>query len=294
MDTEAHGSDMAPRANWKGFLKVGDLACPVALHAAVRTKDRIAFHTLNRRTGNRVQRVFVDSVTGTAVDHDDQVRGYEIAPGEHVVLTPGEVALAVPDSDKTLSVASFVPCGEIDTLYLDKPYYLIPSDEGGARSLALIRDGMRGRKVAALARTVLFRRVRTVLIRAHGDGLMATTLNFDHEVRSPRAVFDDLPDIPVDAAMLDLARRVVKARLGRFEPRDFEDRYESALTDLVKARAEGRWPEPLPQVQPEPVADLLDALRESARAGGRKPRRGADSQTRGTAGISSRRARKAG
>lgn len=287
---------MAPRASWKGFLTVGELACGVALHPAATTSDRIAFHTLNRRTGHRVQRVYVDSETGEPVEPEDQVKGYETGPDTHVVLTAREVALAVPDSDKTLSVGAFVKCADIDTLYLDKPYHVVPADGAAAATLALIRDGLRARKVAALAQAVLFRRVRTVLIRAQSTGLIGTTLNFDHEVRSAAEAFADLPDIAVDAGMLDLALAIVRARRGRFDPQGFDDRYEAALADLVGARIEGRRPEPRfqPRPQPEPVADLLEALRESALACGRKARRGAAGTGRGSPRTPSRAARRAG
>ena len=174
---------VAPRANWKGFIKFGEVACPVALYTAASSSERIAFNTLNRATGNRVRREFVDSETGDPVERDDQVKGYEIENGDYVVLEPDEVAAAVPESDKTLKIEAFVPCNEIDDVYFDKPYYLAP-DKMGADAFMLLRDGMRKAKVAALARTVLFRRLRTVLIRPHGNGLIATTLNFDYEVRS--------------------------------------------------------------------------------------------------------------
>ncbi|MDF2811437.1 MAG: Ku protein, partial [Microvirga sp.] len=118
---------MAPRANWKGFLKVGELSCPVALYTAASSSDRIAFHTLNRETGHRVKRQFVDPESGDAVPADQQVKGYEIAKGEYVVLEPEEVAAAVPESDKTLDVEAFVDCREIDDIYFDRPYYLTPS-----------------------------------------------------------------------------------------------------------------------------------------------------------------------
>ena len=141
---------MAARANWRGFLKVGEVSCPVGLYTAASTSDRIAFHTLNRKTGNRLRRVFVDSETGDPVDRDEQVKGYEIASGEYIVLDPEEVASAVPDSDKTLSVTAFIGCDDIDDLYFDKPYYLLPTDEAAEEAFALIREGMRGKKVAAL------------------------------------------------------------------------------------------------------------------------------------------------
>src|SRR5262249_51791819 len=146
-------------------LKVGELTCPVALHAAASTSERIAFHTINRKTGNRVRREFVDQVTGKPVERDAQVKGYETGKDEYVVLTPEEVATAVPAGDKTLSVEAFVPCDEVDTTFLDRPYFLTPDGAVAAEPFALIREGMRAKKVAALAETVLFRRVRTVLVR---------------------------------------------------------------------------------------------------------------------------------
>lgn len=287
---------MAPRASWKGFLKVGEVSCAVGLYTAASTSERIAFHTLNRKTGNRVHRVFADSETGKPVERDDQVKGYEIGTGEYVMLDPDEVASAVPDSDKTLSIAAFIGCDDIDDLYFDKPYYIAPVDEGAVEAFALIRDGMRAKKVAALAQTVLFRRVRTVLIRAHEGGLIGTTLNFDYEVRNPAEVFADLPDIRIPDEMLELAEHIIKTKRGKFDPRDFDDRYEAALAELVKAKIEGRTIRPRKESGPEEVVDLMAALRESAamakprrrtakpRGGGAKPKAPASSSTRKKAG----------
>lgn len=262
---------MAPRANWKGFLKVAEVSCPVALYTAASTSERIAFHTVNRATGNRVRRQFVDAETGEPVDRDDQVKGYEVGDGDYVVLEPEEVADAVPDSDKTLSVQAFVGCGDIDDVYFDKPYYLAPASGTGEEAFALIREGMRKKKVAAIAQAVLFRRVRTLLIRPHGEGLIATTLNFDYEVRSAREAFKGVSDRQIEGEMLDLAEHIIETKMGRFDPAAFEDRYEAALADLVKAKLEGRKIRPRKEPKREKVVDLLAALRESAGAGGRKP-----------------------
>lgn len=265
------GIDVAPRANWKGFLKIAEVSCPVALYTAASTSERIAFHTVNRATGNRVRRQFVDGETGEPVDRDDQVKGYEVSDGDYVVLDPEEVADAVPDSDKTLSVLAFVRCGDIDDVYFDKPYYLAPASGTAAEAFALIREGMRRKKVAAIAQAVLFRRVRTLLIRAHGEGLIATTLNFDYEVRSAREAFKPVSDRKIEGEMLDLAEHIIETKMGRFDPATFEDRYEAALADLVKAKLEGRKIRPRKEPKREKVVDLLAALRESAGQGGRKP-----------------------
>lgn len=262
---------MAPRANWKGFLKVGELSCPVALYTAASTSERIAFHTVNRATGHRVHREFVDSETGKPVEKDEQVKGYETGSGEYVVVEPDEVAAAVPESDKTLSVSAFVGCSAVDDVYFDKPYYLAPSDKHGEEAFTLIREGMRRKKVAAIAQTVLFRRVRTLLIRVYDEGLIGTTLNFDYEVRSATDAFEDVPDIKVQGEMLDLAEHIIKTKRGKFDPTTFDDRYEAALAELVKAKLEGRKIEPPKQPKREKVVDLMDALRKSAGVGEKQP-----------------------
>jgi DNA end-binding protein Ku len=253
----------SPRANWKGFIKFGEVSCPVALYTAASSSERISFNVLNRKTGNRVRREFLDSETGDVVERDDQVKGYEIDDGRYVVLEPEEVAAAVPDSDKTLTIEAFIPCAQIDNVYFDKPYYLAP-DKTGEDAFALLREGMEKEDVVAIARTVLFRRLRTVLIRPHKNGLIASTLNFDYEVRSPEESFEDLPDLKIKGEMLELAEHIIGTKSGTFDASKFDDRYEEAVTELVKAKIEGRsLPKRKAAAASKPV-DLLKALRESA------------------------------
>ncbi len=259
---------VAPRANWKGFIKFGEVACPVALYTAASSSERIAFNTLNRKTGNRVKREFVDSETGDPVERDEQVKGYEIENGQYIILEPDEVAAAVPDSDKTLKIDAFIPCNEIDDVYFDKPYYLAP-DKMGTDAFVLLRDGMKKAKVAAIARTVLFRRLRTVLIRPHGKGLIATTLNFDYEVRSSEDAFEELPDLKIEGEMLELAEHIIGTKKGSFDASTFDDRYEAAVAELVKAKIEGRALPKKKAPAASKQSDLLQALRESAGIGGK-------------------------
>lgn len=122
-----------PRANWKGVLKAGEIACPVSLFTAASTSERIAFHILNRKTGHRVHREFVDAETGQPVDAGNQVKGYQTGKGDYVVLEPEEIAAAVPDSDKTLSIEAFIACEEVDDIYFDRPYYLAPMAPSASR-----------------------------------------------------------------------------------------------------------------------------------------------------------------
>ena len=254
---------VAARANWKGFIKFGEVACAVALYTAASASERITFNTLNRATGNRIRREFIDSETGDPVERDNQVKGYEVENGDYIVLEPEEVAAAIPESDKTLKIETFIPCDEIDDVYFDKPYYLTP-DKMGADAFRLLRDGMRQASVAALARTVLFRRLRTVLIRPHGNGLIGTTLNFDYEVRSAKEAFDDIPDMKIEGEMLELAKHIINTKKGSFDVRAFDDRYDAAVAELVKAKIEGKALPKKTVPAPSKASDLLDALRKSA------------------------------
>lgn len=259
---------VAARALWKGYVRFGEVTAPVALYTATSTSERISFHTVNKETGNRVRREFVDSATGKPVEKEDQVKGYELDNDRYVVLDPEEVASAVPESDKTLRVQAFITCDDIEKVFFDKPYYLTP-DKMGTEAYALLRDGMQKKNVAAIAQTVLFRRMRTVLLRAHDKGLIATTLNFDYEVRSAKEAFKDIPDIKIEGEMLELAKHIIGTKKGTFSADEFDDRYEAALAELIKAKLEGKA---LPKRAAPKVSkanDLLEALRQSA--GMKKP-----------------------
>ena len=256
----------AARANWKGNLKFGEVSCPVALYSATSSSERISFNILNRKTGNRVRREFVDSETGDPVEHDDQVKGYETGNGRYVVLEPEEIAAAIPDSDKMLAIDAFIACDEIDNVYFDRPYYLAPQ-KMGEEAFRLLHQGMTEAKVAAIASTVLFRRLRTLLIRPHADGLIATTLNFDYEVRSAEKAFDDVPAVKVDKEMLDLAAHIIETKKGSYDAGKFDDRYEEALAELVKAKMEGKAIKKRKTPTASKPSDLLQAFRESASVG---------------------------
>jgi DNA end-binding protein Ku len=193
-----------------------------------------------------------------------------VGQGDYVVLEPEEVAAAVPENLKTLSVSAFIGCNDIDDVYFDKPYYLAPSDRAAEEGFNLIREGMRKKKVAAIASAVLFRRVRTVLIRAHGSGMIATTLNFDYEVRSAKDAFNEVPSMKIKGEMLELAEHIINTKKGKFDASKFDDRYEGALAELVKAKLEGKKIEFAKEPRREKVVDLMAALRESAGLGGRK------------------------
>ena len=267
---------MAARAIWKGVIKIAEIVCPVAMYAAASQFERISLHMVNRSTGNRLKRLYVDEKTDKPVEHNDQVKGYETSDGQYVVLEPDEIAAAVPNSDKALTVDRFIACSKIEPTYFDKPYYLLPTTDISNETFVLIREALRQRKAAAIAHAVLFRRLRPVLIRAHHDGLIATTLNFDYEVRSAADAFKGVKKSKIEPEMLDLAKHILKTKAGEFDPSKFDDRYEEALADLVQAKINGKKIVPLRPPKPTKKNDLLEALRLSAGAKGEAaPRRGA-------------------
>jgi len=274
---------MAPRAQWKGYLKLDEISCAVALYTAASTAERTSFHTINKATGNRVRREFVDEKTGKPVPREDQVKGYETATDRYIILEPEEVEAAVPQSDKTLSIEAFLACGEIDTVYFDKPYYLAPADEVAEEPFRLIVEGMKAKQAAALATAVLFRRVRTLLVRPFEHGMVAHTLNFDYEVRSAREAFRNAPAPKIKKEMLDLAAHIIDSMAGTFDPKRFDDRYEAAVAELVRAKIEGR-PIKAPRRRREAkVVDLMEALRQSAKASGKGEDKPERKQSRGKA-----------
>lgn len=255
------------RALWKGRLCFGDIRFGVGLYSALSSEEKISFHIVNRKTGHRVERKFVDSETEHVVDKEQRVRGYELDDGDYVLVEDEALKALMPDSDKTLTVRTFIACDDVDKLYFDKPYYLAPSDEADAEGFALFAEALAATQSTALADAVLFRRNRSVLIRPHGNALIATTLNYDYEVRSARNAFKSLQKHDFDRELLDLAGHIIDTKMGKFDPSDYRDRYNDALAELVQAKMSGK---PLPKHKRAPerkVIDLREALRLSAKGG---------------------------
>lgn len=262
---------MGHRAIWKGHLKLGALSCAVALHAAVSEAERIRLHIVDRRTRRRVRRQFVDEDTGRPVGRDDQVKGYDTGEGRFVVLEQEEIDAVVPPSTHQLEIDHFVPANAFDPVFRDRPYFLAPTDRVGREAFAVIRAAMQSENVLGLGRTVLFRRDRMVLLAPLAHGLAAATLHFDYEVREADQVLDAVPKRRIDAEMIDLVRHIIRTKRGDFEPAAFEDRYEAALAELIRAKQAGRKP-PRPRAPAEEkVVDLREALRRSVGAKAAKP-----------------------
>jgi len=254
---------MAPRPNWKGYLKLSLVSCPVALYPATTTSERVSFRTLNRATGNRVRRQFVDEQTGDPVQAEEQSKGYEVAKGEYIVLEDDELKAVQIESNHTIDIERFVPSADIDKLYLDTPYYLAPTDRVGEEAFAVIREAMRTEKVVGLARAVLFRRERVLKLEPRGKGIVATSLHFANEVHASEGYFAEIPDVDLPKEMLELAKHIIVKMSGKFDPEQFEDRYENALIELIRSKQKGMPVKPQPTHRQTNVINLMDALRRS-------------------------------
>jgi DNA end-binding protein Ku len=257
---------MAPRPNWKGYLKLSLVSCSVALYPATTTRERVRFNIINRKTGNRVRYDVVDSDSGKEVAEADRLKGYKVAPNDYVLLEEDELDKVALESTHTIDIEAFVPRGEVDEIYFDQPYYLVPADKVGYEAFAVIREAMRETSLVGIARVVLYRHERLLMIAPRGKGIMAMALHSKNEVRDEREFFDDIPDVKVSKDMLELAVHILNTKRTKFDPSKFEDRYETALKALISAKRQGKKPPAAPPPPPSNVVNLMDALRRSVNA----------------------------
>lgn len=289
---------MAPRAYWKGYLRLSLVSCPIELFPATSEREKVRFHQLNRETGNRIRYVKVDAETGDEVSNDEIVKGYEIAKGDYVELEPDELAAVQIDSSRMIDIDTFVPREEIDDLYLASPYYIVPDGEVGAQAFAVIREAIKKEGMVALAKVVFTNREHIIALEPRGKGMLGQTLRFPYEVRDEKEYFDDIPNESVPKDMLELATHIVHSKAGHFKPEAFEDKYESALRELIKRKQHGEKIEAPKEREPAKVIDLMEALRRSAKGGPdtarRAPRRATPQRAAKKSARAATRHRKAG
>jgi DNA end-binding protein Ku len=255
---------MAPRAYWKGTLKLSLVTCPVALYPASSSVAKTRFHMINKETGNRLKQQMVDAETGDVVEADQKARGYELRKGKYVEIEPEELDAVKIESNHTIDIESFVPRDEIDKRYLDNPYYLVPDSKAGADAFAVIRDAMKDQDRVALARIVLTNREHVMAIEPLGKGLLGTTLRYPYELRDEAEYFDDIKTPKITKDMVELAGHILDSKAAHFDPKKFKDEYEDALKALVRRKAAGKTVEaPEPEKRPSNVVNLMDALKQS-------------------------------
>ena len=274
---------MAPRAYWKGYLKLSLVSCPIALYPATSSSERVSFNRINRETGNRLKQLLVDSESGEPVEKDDIAKGYEVGKGEYVLVEDDELEKIRIESSHTIDINSFVPRAEIDDRYVGNAYYLAPTDKVGQEAFVVMRDAMRDRDMVALGRIVLSRREHVVMLEPFDKGILAATLRYAYEVRDQASYFEDIDEIKLPGEMKDLAAHIVETKSGHFEPKDYEDHYETAVVDLIRKKQAGRPIEAEKPVEEQPrVINLMDALRASVEGDTRKKPAAARSQGRRT------------
>jgi DNA end-binding protein Ku len=263
---------MAPRAYWKGYLKLSLVSCPIAIFPATSEREKISFHQLNKKTGHRIRYQKVDADSGAEVPADQIVKGYEVSKGEYIELEPEELEAVAIESKRMIEIDTFVPRDEIDDLYLNNPYYVVPDGEVGQQAFAVIREAIRKEGMVALGKVVFTSREHVILLEPRGKGLVGVTLRFPYEVRKEEDYFDDVTDEKVPKDMLELATHIVETKKSHFQPEKFDDRYEDALKDLLDKKQHGKKIERPTERAPAKVINLMDALRRSVE-GGRAPKR---------------------
>ena len=256
---------MAPRPAWKGYLKLSLVSCAVAMYTATSTSSRIRLHVINRETGNRIRNQTIDAETGDVVENESKVKGYEVDDGRYVLLEEDELDEVALESTHTIDIESFVERSEVDEIYLDESFYLVPNDEVAYEAFAVIREAMKKKDMVGLGRVVTHRRERLMMLRPRGRGIVATALRYKPEVRNEDSYFKEIAATRVPNDMLQLAEHILEQKKGHFDPEEFEDRYEDALKKLIKAKQAGKEPPAAPAPKPSNVINLMDALRRSAK-----------------------------
>src|SRR5947199_8667680 len=230
---------MAPRAYWKGYLKLSLVSCPIALFPATSEREKISFHQLNKNTGHRIKYRKVDAESGDEVESADIIKGYEVGKGDYIELDPDELEAVAIESKRVIDIDEFVPKKEIDELYLNSPYYIAPDGEVGQQAFTVIREAIRKEGMVALARVVFTSREHVMAVEPRGKGLLGITLRYPYEVRKEDEYFDDIEDEKIPKDMADLAAHIVETKAGHFKPEKFEDHYEEALKEVLKKKQSG-------------------------------------------------------
>jgi DNA end-binding protein Ku len=292
---------MAPRANWKGFLRLSLVTCPVALYPATSDTEKVSFNQINRKTGHRIKYAKVDADTGEEVASEDIMKGYKVDTDTYIEVSKDELDDIALESTHTIEIDEFVPRTDIDSRYLIRPYYLVPDGKVGHDAFAVIRETIRSMDKVAIGRVVLTNREHIIALEPLDKGLMGTLLRYPYEVRGEKEYFEDIQDVKVTRDMLDLAKHIVETKSASFEPDKFEDHYESALIDLINKKRSGVSTAKATPKSGGNVINLMDALKRSLagekqhasppKAKGKKPRKAIAGQREMLLPISGKRAK---
>lgn len=265
IDGKAVNTVTMARSMWMGTLNFGLVSMPVKLYSAVSNKS-VHFNQLHGADHARIQQKRVCSADGEEVPFEEIVKGYELAPERYVVIEDAELAALAPEATRTIEIQDFVEIDEIDRIYFDQPYYVVPN-RGGARSYKLLLDAMRDTGKVGIARVVLRSRERLVAVHPRGDVLMMTTMSYADEI-NPTSELRELngeQETTAGERELDIARRLVESLAEPFDISRYKDTYREAVLDLIDRKASGEEivVEPRPDVEAMQAPDLMSALEAS-------------------------------
>jgi DNA end-binding protein Ku len=264
---------MAPRSFWKGYLKLSLVTCPVTMAPATTDNEKVKFHTLNRKTGNRVVSQYVDAVSGKAVSEDDEVKGYQRGEDEYVMLEDDEIDAVGLESTRTIDIEMFVPADSIDWIWYDKPHYLTPDDPVGEEAFSVIRDAMEATGRVGISRLVMYRRERAVMLEPRDKGIILWTLRYGDEVRNRDDYFGDVKNGKPDSKMMTLVKTLIDERTRPWDARMVDDPVQDRLLEIIAAKKKGKKRPAKPKAAaeaPSNVINIMDALRKSIASEGRK------------------------
>ena len=254
---------MAPRASWKGYLKLSLVSCPVRLYTATSSSEKIAFNLLHKDTHNRVAMKPVDPELGQ-VERSDLVKGYQYEKNQYVILDDADFEKVKIESTDTIAIEAFVDHGSVDVLYQDAPYFLAPDGPIAEETFVVLREAMKKTGKTAIARVVMSNRERVVSVEVRDNGMLMQTLRRPVEVRKSGEYFDEIPDAKgMDKEMLELAEQLIKQKTKKFDPGEFNDRYEEGLMEIIRAKVAGEQPVMAAAPERGKVINLMDALKKS-------------------------------
>ena len=269
---------MAYRPTWQGHLRLSLVTCPVTLFTATNAAGDVHFHLINPETNNRIKMITTDPDTGP-VERANLVKGFEVEKGKYILVSDEEIRSVKLESTKTIDIETFVPEADIDRIYWDHPYFLVPDGKMAQEAFGVIRDAMQRSGQIALARVVLSTRERILALEPRGKGMLASTLRTQDEVRDAKGVFESISDDKPDESMIAIAAKIIEQKEGPFDPSRFKDRYEEALKALIAAKQKGHEAETVEEPADTNVIDLLAALKASlgAKSGKAPPAKAAKS-----------------
>ena len=261
---------MPPRASWTGHLRCSLVSLPVRLYNATSSSSRISFNQLHCKTHRRLKQQLVEPELGP-VDRTDIVKGYEYEKERYVMIDDADLEKVRLETTRIIELLQFIGAEELDPLYLDNPYYVAPDGPVAEDAFRVIREAMRSKNRVGIGRVVMAGREHIVSMRVQDRGFVLTTLRYASEVRSASGYFEDIRNGDVNKAQLDLAEQLIDGMTAPFDASQFNDRYQDALMEIIKAKIDGAEPIVAEEVEVGQVINLMDALKQSIAAAPKKP-----------------------